>query len=259
MRLEGFVDVASEHDLIVTDLASHGLHWTKALSDLGRKLKSLPKPLAVLGSREEFGITIIEAALEASLAVPEEVAVLAVGNDDLTCESLSIPLSSIDNNYEAIGLHAAELLERMINGESGMHFPALIPPDHEVITRLSSDVVAIPHLGVSKALQLIAHHFRDELRIEDMCRESDMSPASLHRAFKRYLGRTPFQEVNRVRIAESKRLLTSTSESIRTVGERSGYPKPWTFFHAFRKSTGMSPSAYRKSNRSDNPRDDGYE
>ncbi len=61
---------------------------------------------------------MIEACNIADLKVPEEVAVIAVDNDELLCEMTSPSLSSITVNFEKIGFEAAALLDRLMAGRT---------------------------------------------------------------------------------------------------------------------------------------------
>ncbi len=61
----------------------------------------------------------------------------------------------------------------------------------------------------------------------------------LHTTFSAYL--------NERRIEEAKRLLTTTNLSVKEIAQRLTYEEATYFMHVFKKSTGMTPSSYRKS------------
>ncbi|MGO4274442.1 substrate-binding domain-containing protein, partial [Paenibacillus sp. TAF58] len=76
----------------------------------------LPKPIGIMACYDICGQQLLEACRIAGIAVPDEVAVLGVDNDELLCELSNPPLSSIKTNAVKTGYQAVELLERMMSG-----------------------------------------------------------------------------------------------------------------------------------------------
>src|SRR5437660_984008 len=76
-------------------------------------LHGLPKPVGVLACNDVRGQQVLNACRRAGLAVPDEVAVLGVDNNELVCNLADPPLSSVDANCERIGYEAAALLDRL--------------------------------------------------------------------------------------------------------------------------------------------------
>jgi len=60
------------------------------------------------------GQKVLRACGELGIAVPEDVAVVGVDNDDLFCDLCDPPLSGVDPNFERIGYEAAAALARAI-------------------------------------------------------------------------------------------------------------------------------------------------
>jgi len=87
------------------------------IDPIGRWLRRLPKPLALLAGTDMRARHVLEAARLHQIDVPREVAVLGVGNDEVLCNLASPPLSSIALESERIGYEAAALLDRMMRGE----------------------------------------------------------------------------------------------------------------------------------------------
>ena len=84
---------------------------------------------------------MLDACRRIGAAVPDQVAVLSVDNDEYLC-GLSLPsLSSIDLNSEQTGYQAAALLDRMMEGKRpARHLPEIAPAG--VVVRRSTDVLA---------------------------------------------------------------------------------------------------------------------
>lgn len=65
--------------------------------------------------------------------------------------------------------------------------------------------------------------------------------------FKRAFGKTPCQYLQQCRLVEAKRLLRETDLKVESIGQQTGYPDVHYFSRIFRKSVGVSPSAYRRT------------
>ena len=63
--------------------------------------------------------------------------------------------------------------------------------------------------------------------------------------FRRELGLTPWDYLNRYRVEQAKGLLRGTSDSISSIAARVGLKDQAYFSRLFRKVTGLSPNAYR--------------
>ena len=73
-----------------------------------------------------------------------------------------------------------------------------------------------------------------------------VSENHLSRIFRRELGITPWDYLNRYRIKQAKELLISTDRSITSVALEVGFNDPAYFSRVFRKQVGLSPSAFRE-------------
>ena len=67
--------------------------------------------------------------------------------------------------------------------------------------------------------------------------------------FKKHYGKTPSRVITDLRIQKAKELLSATDCSISQIAEDCGFDNVYYFSNAFKKETGMTPSAYRKLNR----------
>ncbi len=86
------------------------------LRALAKWLRDLPKPVGVLACYDIRGQEVLQAAQEAGLRVPEDVAVLGVHNDTLLCELCDPPLSSVIPDAFRAGREAAAVLSILLSG-----------------------------------------------------------------------------------------------------------------------------------------------
>ena len=155
------------------------------------------------------------------------------------------PLSSVDTNLEVLGYCGAELLDHLMSGGKPPAEPVRIPAAG-VVTRKSSDILTIKHQGVARSLRYIWEHSHEPICIKDLVGVSAMSRRGLHKAFLEHLGRTPGQELQRVRIDRAKKLLSKTSHKVETIARESGYQSINSFCVAFKRATGMPAKTFRE-------------
>jgi AraC-like DNA-binding protein len=86
----------------------------------------------------------------------------------------------------------------------------------------------------------------DRWDVDAMARSLDMSQAQLTRDVKALTGRTPWQEVIRIRMELAADLLVSTDYPLKLIASRAGYSDAFVFSSAFKRHHGVSPDAYRR-------------
>lgn len=219
--------------------------WNKEEAEIARWLLSLPKPLGVMACYDIRGKQVADACRRAGLSVPDEVAVLGVDDDNLLCALAEPPLSSIAPNTHKTGYTAAALLDRMMSGTRVPADAHLIEP-LGIITRQSTDVLAIEDRDVSEAIRLIREHACRGIRVSDLLKVIPISRRVLESRFKNLIGHTPHDEILRVRIDRARMLLSETNLKLAQVAQRTGFPHTEYLTVVFKRKTGVPPSLYRK-------------
>jgi LacI family transcriptional regulator len=222
--------------------------WEDEKRQLATWLKKLPKPVGVMAAYDIRGRQVLDVCRELSIAVPDEVAVIGVDNDELLCDLAAPPLSSVVPDKHRTGYEAAALLDRMLHGERVPPGATLIKP-LGIKTRGSTDVLAIDDADVSAAVRFIRHHATDGIKVEDVIRAVPLSRRVLESRFKKLIGRTPHDEIVRVQIERVKQLLIETDLSLAAIADRAGYKHIEYMTVAFKRETGQPPSAYRAEHR----------
>jgi len=176
--------------------------------------------------------------------VPEDVAVVGVDNDDLLCELARPSLSSVIVPAERVGYEAAALLDRLLAGNKPPRDPLLIPPPG-VVSRKSSDVLAIDDPVVAQAVRFLRDSAHLPLRVSDVLRAVPVSRRALERRFQAVLGRGLAKEIRRLHVNQAKQLLANSELPMQTIAERCGFSSQYHFSRTFRKAVGTTPTAYR--------------
>ncbi|MCX8091934.1 MAG: DNA-binding transcriptional regulator [Verrucomicrobiae bacterium] len=218
--------------------------WKRKREWLTSHMKRAPKPLALFAANDDQAIDVLDCCESAGIAVPEEVAIVGAENYLLAPDAMHTPISSVDTNLETLGYRGAALLDDLMNGKPPPKEPIRVPAAG-LVTRKSSDLLAVNHKGVARALRFIWEHSHEPISVKDLVTVAAMSRRGLHKAFLEHLGRTPGQELQRVRIDHAKRLLAESSHKLEVLAEMCGYQSANSFCVAFKRATGMSPKQYR--------------
>ena len=131
--------------------------WDDQMRHLALWVKGLPKPVGIMACFDIVGRQVLEACRLIDAAVPDDVAVIGVDNDELLCELADPPLSSVAPDAHRTGYLAASLLDKLMSGETIVGREHLIEP-LGVIVRESSDVTATEDQDVSQAIRFIRAH-----------------------------------------------------------------------------------------------------
>jgi LacI family transcriptional regulator len=212
-----------------------------------RWLRSLPRPIGVFTPGDLHSMLLLDLCREIGIHVPEEVAILGLGNDVLICETVRPTLSSVDIDVRRVGYEAAALLDRLMAGKKEKDV-IVVPPSH-IAVRQSTDMIAVDDADVAAALRFIRQFACRGLSVSDVVEQVGLSRRTLELRFDQYLGRSPKAEISRVQIEHAKMLLARTDQTSESIARRSGFSSLEYFATAFHRIVGMKPQAYRKLRR----------
>jgi len=120
---------------------------------------------------------------------------------------------------------------------------------HYINQMLQSKQQNHPHQRIYDLFHEIEKRLQFDWNILEMCKRAHYSPPHLHRLCQVSFGRSPMQQLIHLRIKRAKSLLLSTRWSISHIASYTGYSNVFNFSKRFKKSTGVSPSEFRKHNR----------
>ena len=218
------------------------------LRELARWLKRLPKPVGVLACYDVRGQQVLEACYAAGVRVPDEVAVLGVHNDVLLCELCDPPMSSVMPDAQKAGAIAASMLADLMAGKPVRQALVQVPP-LGVVTRQSTDVVAVADAKVSAAVRFIRREACAGINVADVLRAVPMARTALERRFRETIGTTPRLLIEQIKMERVKAMLAETEATVAEIAERTGFAHPEYLSVAFRRATGETPRAWRTKHR----------
>jgi len=147
---------------------------------------------------------------------------------------------------ERIGQEAAALLHRLMRGGKAPACPILVPP-LRVVTRQSTDTLAISDIALVKALSFIRENATRRIRVSEIAAHAGVSRRLLEQRFLKTLGRTPAAQIRRTHLDRACTLLAETDLSIEQVAEACGFGSPEYMTYYFRRELKITPLKFRRA------------
>jgi LacI family transcriptional regulator len=207
-------------------------------------LASLPKPVGILAADPYPARQLVEVCSWKGMVVPDEIAILSGDEDELLCNVLSPQISSIELASHRIGHEACQVLNEMMLTGIVPARPRLLPP-LRICARRSTEHVAIEDRELSSLVKMIWERATDGIQVPDLVRAATMSRRTLEQRFRDLLGRTPAEEIRRVRVEKARQLIVTTSLSVSAIALACGFSSGPYMSQAFKKRFGITPSELR--------------
>lgn len=100
---------------------------------------------------------------------------------------------------------------------------------------------------VRQAMAYIHEHYAESVTRAGLARYLSMNEDYLTLCFRKELGMTPIEYLNRYRVNQAKALLTDGDKSITEIALAVGFSDSGYFSRVFRKKVGVSPEAFRRT------------
>lgn len=230
------------------DHSGEAWSWGEDLAQIVDWLRALVKPVGIMLCSDTHSQMILEACRRGGFAVPDEVAVVGVDNDEPICEVSEPPLSSVIPNDQQVGFEASRLLDHLMDGGRWDGEDIYVPPQG-VCTRMSTDVLAVEDPVVAAAAGFIREHALSDLAVDDIVKAVPVCRTVLQRRFRMVLGRSLHDEILRVRLDHARFLLEEGDMPLWQVAEKSGFKHQEYMGVVFKRHLGETPLQYRKAAR----------
>ncbi len=106
--------------------------------------------------------------------------------------------------------------------------------------------VAIPNFTLRRIEEYVQRNIAKPIHVSELSKIAGSSIFYFVRMFKECTGETPYQYITRCKVEKAQRLLTTTQQKIIQIGFEVGFNDPGHFARVYKKSTGISPTKYRK-------------
>jgi LacI family transcriptional regulator len=248
-RSEGFENYLHDLGFDVYNFEHEELHatdlWYYKPSALSKWLKSLPKPIAIMACDDARGQHITEACKHANIKIPEDVIVLGVDNDEMTCNLSDPPLSSVNLDTEKGGYEAARLMDLMIQGKVKKPQNVMVKPTY-IVTRQSTDIASASDTHIALALTYIHKNLENNLSVPDVLNQVAISRRSLEKRFLDVTGTSIYKYIFKLRMQKFSQRLLETDKTISEIAIDSGFILTNNISRQFKQIHGCTPGEYRK-------------
>jgi LacI family transcriptional regulator len=237
-------------------LARHdSTRWERLQDELAVWLAALPKPVGIMACDDVRARHVLEACRSLGLRVPFDVAVIGVDDDAFVCELSDPPLSSVAQAARTIGYEAARTLDRLMRpertserGRATVPIRTVVPPIG-VVARRSTDTLAVEDPAVARVIRTIRERACEPLAIAELVAASGLSRWQVEDRFRRLVGRSIHDDILKVRLAEARRLVTTTDLPLKVVAPRAGFRSIAYMTTVFRRHFRTTPAALRTAAR----------
>ena len=209
-------------------------------------IELLQKPFAAFCFNDYNAQILENECLKLGLHVPEDVAILGVDNNTMFCENVPVPISSVVLDFEHISYCGACVLADILDGRPPAEKTQFIQPTR-IKTRESTDTLTNENPDMSNALKLIHQNLAKPYGAPQIAASLGFSRAKVDRLFASILGRSVGEEILRQRIAKAQRLLSETDWTLEAIAAETGFCHASYLVKAFRKATGSTPHAWRRT------------
>jgi LacI family transcriptional regulator len=228
----------ADHDWAATD---HGLsEW----------LWRLPKPVGVMAAHDDLGRHVLEACHAGDLRVPQEVSVIGVDNNELLCLLSTPALSSVEQGARGLGYRAATLLDELLRGARPRQGPFTVDPV-AVVTRCSTDVLAITDAKVFQAMTFIQEHACERINVPQVAASVAISRSGLEKRFASVLGSTIRTAIKRVQLERTRRLVLETDLPLKQIAGDTGFRSVPHMTTLYVGAFGVTPARHRRQSASE--------
>lgn len=128
---------------------------------------------------------------------------------------------------------------------------------YDIATNLFNFIFAlakITYKSEEKYVSKLASLVKDELdkniytnaNLDDILKDIFYSKKQVTREFKKYYNDTPYNYLINIKISMAKRLLRTSTLSVKEIALKLGFENQHYFSNAFKKKTALSPSQYRE-------------
>ena len=246
-RRTGFLERLGERR---SAMASHeirsgqGLQTDAQHRQLDAWLGRLARPVGIFAAHDPLAREVLESCHRLGLDVPGEVAILSASNDQFTCELAWPGISSVEIPWERIGLEAARLLQRMLDGEAPGE-PCIVGPTG-IHARGSTDFYRVSDKRLQQAVDFMRRHLHADIGMGAVADAVGMDRRAMERLFRAQLHRSPKQVLTGMRTEQAREQLEQGDLRIGEIAEACGFGASERLALAFRKRYGKTPREWRR-------------
>jgi len=219
--------------------------WAFDAATVSNWLLSLPKPVALFACDDLFASQITEICKIYNIAVPGDISVLGVDNDELICNISDPPLSSIGLDVEKGGYQAAHTLHQLIYKEIEDAVDIVIPP-LSIELRKSTDKYAINDKYILQTIEYIQKNYSQTISVTDIMQLVPFSRRAFEKRFKIEMGTSIYQFILKYKIEKFSQSIIKSNLPLSDLAFDCGFEDYKNVARIFQKYKRLTPEQYRK-------------
>ena len=115
--------------------------------------------------------------------------------------------------------------------------------EHEMVEKAKR-----PGIGqIKNALDYISMEYQQEIKIQELAEKCCMSETHFRRLFVEYMGMTPVDYINMVRVQIACEMMRKTNASMEEIAIKAGFATTSTFNRNFKRIVGTTPYQWKKN------------
>lgn len=250
LRQQGFQETLAKNgfdctfiDLPVTHML-RGEKWAILHDLLNEAISKLDTPVGILTRDDIVAMNVLRSTRALNIKVPDDLALIGINDSMPYCHIASPKLSSVKHPGSNIGYHAAQILDQLLQGKEVPANTLLKSPG--IVERESTNIIAVEDELVANVLAYIRQYAKHgPVSVADICQKYGVSNTTLRLRFKKVMGYSAKDEVDRVRHKEARLMLTETQSSVQEIAYHLGFNSPEELTRFFTRMEGISPTKYR--------------
>lgn len=209
-------------------------------------IRDLPKPVAVFAGFDGFASRLIFACQAAGIAVPNEVSVVGVDDNEDYCMASEPAITSVRPDFERQGYLAAQQLLRLMSTRSRKTI-FLVPQETPTISIRSSTRPAFRFQPTVKGVEeFVTTHVSEALTPDAVARHLGISRRLLDLRLSKAGHPTVQETILRARLETVQHLLATTTFSIDYITGAAGFSNANVLKNLFKRRFDCSMRAWRK-------------
>jgi len=211
---------------------------------LARWLAACEPGTAVMAAHDALANRIVDICRRQGIRVPQDVAVLGVGNHALLCELSPVPISSIDAAVPLVAIRGAELLAGLLSGAETAESRTVAPSG--IVERRSTETTGYGDNIVAQVAAYIRERIPTLTGVDEVADAFPVSRRTLDRRFVKYAGHSLAAEIRLSRLRLARERVCQTEETFSDIAAACGYADLSHMDRAFKMAFGQPPSLLRR-------------
>lgn len=218
--------------------------WHYSMNRLADWIQNLPKPIGIIAVSDSRARHLLQACDHLGVAVPDQISIVGIDNDDIARFLSRISLSSVTQGCFEMGYKAAKFLHRKLDGLEAKNNIVKVPPSG-VAERQSSDYKALKDPHVIQAMQFIRQNACRGIKVDQVTDYVGISRSNLETRFVAERGHSIHTELHNEKLNRACKMLKETQVPTKEVATICGYPSLQYMYAIFKKHYELTPTQFR--------------